>query len=73
MFTYPSVLPLSGFLVAARLDDVRRSVRTVIVALIVAKWTNDVRVHDFAKRVRVALASALAGERELVEATGTFW
>ena len=42
---YPSVLPLSEFLVSARLDDVRRSVRTVILALIVAKWTNDVRVR----------------------------
>jgi hypothetical protein len=48
-------------------------VSTVSVALIVAKWTNVVRAHDFAKRVRVALASALADVRHFVEATGTFW
>jgi hypothetical protein len=35
--------------------------------------TKVVRAHDFAKRVRVALASALADERRFVEATGPFW
>jgi len=48
-------------------------VRTVSLALIVSKWTIVVRVHDFAKRVTVALASGLANERRFVDAIGTFW
>ena len=48
-------------------------VSTVSLARIVAKWTNVLGLHDFAMRVGVALASALADERRFVEATGTFW